>query len=150
MNHELLTYKDGKLYWKESRGRVSKGQEAGRLTMTGYRHVCINGQEFYAHRLIWEGFNGPIPEGLEIDHVDRNRDNNNLANLRLVTPSENKLNRGISKNSTTKVKGVYWSKQKQKWSAEITRDSKKKFLGYYACFFVAVKARKTAESNDLS
>ena len=145
MNHELLSYRDGKLYWKESRGRVSKGQEAGRLTKTGYRHICLNGHEHYAHRI-----NGPIPDGFEIDHIDRNRDNNQLANLRLVTPSENKLNMGLRKDSVTKVKGVYWSKQKQKWSAEITRNSKKKFIGYYDCFFAAVKARKTAEINALS
>ena len=150
MNHELLSYRDGKLYWKESRGRVSKGQEAGRLTKTGYRHICLNGREHYAHRIIWKGFNGPIPNGFEIDHIDRNRDNNQLANLRLVTPSENKLNIGLRKDSVTKVKGVYWSKQKQKWSAEITRNSKKKFIGYYDCFFAAVKARKTAEINALS
>ena len=43
----------------------------------------------YVHRLVWEAFNGPIPDGFEIDHVDENKANNSLNNLRLVTRTEN-------------------------------------------------------------
>ena len=43
----------------------------------------------YVHRLVWEAFNGPIPEGLQINHLDENKHNNSLSNLSLVTPSEN-------------------------------------------------------------
>lgn len=41
------------------------------------------------HRLVWEAFNGAIPEGYEIDHVDENKGNNSLGNLRLMTRLEN-------------------------------------------------------------
>ena len=45
------------------------------------------------HRIVWEAFNGKIPAGLEIDHIDRDKHNNTLSNLRLVTHSENCLNK---------------------------------------------------------
>lgn len=48
----------------------------------------------YVHRAIWEAFNGPIPEGYEINHKDENRQNNNLENLELLTHLEN-LNYGF-------------------------------------------------------
>lgn len=45
-----------------------------------------------AHRIVWQSFNGPIPDGLMIDHIDRRPENNRLDNLRLVTHRENRVN----------------------------------------------------------
>lgn len=50
-------------------------------------------KKFVIHRLMWIVFNGPIPEGYQIDHIDRNNTNNMLSNLRCVTVSENQLNK---------------------------------------------------------
>lgn len=47
---------------------------------------------FKVHRLVWESFNGPIPSGMQIDHINTVRDDNRLANLRVVTPKENSNN----------------------------------------------------------
>lgn len=47
---------------------------------------------FNAHRLVWMAFNGPIPDGMEIDHIDRNPSNNALDNLRVVSRSQNRAN----------------------------------------------------------
>lgn len=59
----------------------------------GYEFICYKGHEIvYVHRLVYEAFNGEIPDGLEIDHIDRNKHNNNPDNLRLVTRSENMTN----------------------------------------------------------
>lgn len=57
-----------------------------------YIRININNHHYSAHRLVWEAFNGPIPEGMVIDHIDGNRSNNALSNLRLVTQSENMSN----------------------------------------------------------
>lgn len=46
-------------------------------------------QRFFVHRLVWEAFNGPIPEGMQCNHLDENPQNNRLENLSLVTPKEN-------------------------------------------------------------
>lgn len=59
----------------------------------GYLSVRLksNGKRInkYVHRLVWEAFNGPIPLGYEINHIDHNKYNNNLCNLELVTHSDN-------------------------------------------------------------
>jgi len=61
---------------------------------TGYYQVNLTNankvrSKHYVHGLVWEAFNGKIPEGLEIDHIDNDKNNNNLSNLRLVTRRDN-------------------------------------------------------------
>lgn len=68
------------------------GKEVGFKTLNGYVHVHSNGKELYGHRIVWEAFNGEIPEGMEIDHINTDRSDNRLENLRLVSSSENKRN----------------------------------------------------------
>ena len=58
----------------------------------GYRQVLIGGKSFYVHRLVVETFLGPIPEGYQIDHINRDRSSNMVTNLRICTPSENRRN----------------------------------------------------------
>lgn len=61
---------------------------------SGYGFITCEGQnKVSVHRLVYEAFKGEIPEGMEIDHIDRNRRNNNPDNLRVVTHKENMLNR---------------------------------------------------------
>lgn len=59
----------------------------------GYKTTLVNtrieNERAYIHRLVWEAFNGAIPEGMEIDHINNDRSDNRLENLRLVTKSEN-------------------------------------------------------------
>ena len=58
----------------------------------GYQMVQVNKAVKYLHRLVWEAFYGQIPHGMEIDHINTNRDDNHLDNLRMVTSKENKNN----------------------------------------------------------
>ncbi len=57
-------------------------------------------------RYIWEEVYGLIPEGMEIDHINRNRRDNRLENLRLVSRSQNNFNKGKYRNNTSGYKGV--------------------------------------------
>lgn len=59
-----------------------------------YLHLYRDGKSrhYRVHRLVWEAFNGSIPDGYEIDHVNGVKDDNRLANLRVVTPKENNHN----------------------------------------------------------
>lgn len=59
----------------------------------GYRLINYKGKNYRIHRLVVEAFIGPIPEGFEVDHIDRDRSNNDVTNLRIVTHSENCRNR---------------------------------------------------------
>lgn len=61
---------------------------------SGYQFVKIRNLDkkysyHYVHRLVWESFYGPIPEGLQINHKDENKSNNSLENLEIVTPKQN-------------------------------------------------------------
>jgi hypothetical protein len=68
------------------------------------------------HRFVWEIWHGPIYVGFEIDHINGNRLDNRLSNLRLVTHKENQQNYHASKNNcTSKYKGVHWKKDHNKW-----------------------------------
>jgi hypothetical protein len=78
----------------------------------------------YLHRVVYELAHGTIPAGLHIDHIDGNKSNNLLSNLRLVTHQENHFNR-------TKAKGYYWFKRDKKWMAYIGLNGKNKHIGYY-------------------
>ncbi len=84
----------GKTFYITDKGDIynSCRKYKGGKTKNGYILVQLNHEQKYAHRLVWEAFNGKIPEGMEIDHINTIRDDNRLCNLRLVTPKENKKN----------------------------------------------------------
>jgi hypothetical protein len=63
-----------------------------------------------------------------LDHINNDRHDNRIENLRAVSARQNQHNRSINKNSTSGVKGVYWHKQSGKWMAKVCCDSK----NYYA------------------
>lgn len=70
----------------------------------GYIRFFIREHHYSAHHLVWEAFNGPIPKGMVIDHIDGNKSNNAISNLRLVSQSENIYhNTEISKGTAKKV-----------------------------------------------
>lgn len=79
----------------------------------GYIRVRFDNKEYRAHRIIWEMHNGPIPEGMLIDHIDRDVKNNNITNLRLATRQQNNSNKsGISNlpKGVTRTGGKYRAK----------------------------------------
>lgn len=55
----------------------------------GYLRACLLGKFYLVHRLVWEAFNGPIPAGMQVNHIDEDKTNNRLDNLNLMTPKEN-------------------------------------------------------------
>jgi len=130
--NNLFIYIDGDLFWKEKPSkRDPAGMKAGSLRNDGYIGIYINGTYHFAHRVIWEMFNGVIPSNLCIDHINRNRSDNRLNNLRLSTFQQNHFNRSKQSNNRSGFKGVSWHKQKQKWVAQIKIEGKNKFLGFF-------------------
>lgn len=84
-------------------------------------------------------------KGQEIDHIDRNRLNNQKSNLRFCTRSENVINAGMLKNNVSGVKGVHWSNWHKLWMAYIEKDKKRKYLGFFKHKQDAIKERELAE-----
>jgi len=95
---ELLQYDPdtGVFVWLQSRrARASEGSIAGSNHPSKHRIIRIDGVNFYAHRLAWIYVHGPIPDGMLIDHINGQRGDNRIKNLRTVTHKENMGNMGI-------------------------------------------------------
>ena len=123
--HELLDYDGSNLIWKVNRGtNKTKGEIAGCTRKGGYRRIAINKRKYQAHRLLWIYHYGSIDKDLDIDHINGDKRDNSIENLRLITHQENHFNR-------TTAKGYCWNKAAKKWRAQIQVDYKKITLGFY-------------------
>lgn len=90
------------------------------------------------------------PEGLETDHINGNKLDNRVENLRNVTHSQNQLHSRIPRNNTSGVKGVVWDKKNKKWQAQIKVNSKNYHLGRFSDKDSAIMARVEAEAFFLT
>ena len=110
-------------------GRNLAGSNAGGVSTGGYCVLHIDGAKRYAHILAYLYANGTYHRF--IDHIDGNRLNNRISNLRPCTMSQNIANSGKRKSNTSGYKGVHWDRQKNRWIAQITRDRRAFFIGYF-------------------
>lgn len=95
------------LVWKVDRpAGVRAGDMAGTRGGAGYYQVSVLGKRYSAHRIIWELHNEAIPDGMQVDHIDRDFTNNVIANLRLATVNQNQSNR-LQPLPATGVRGVF-------------------------------------------
>ncbi len=122
---ELLHYnqKTGRFTWAKDRTGVSKGAIAGSFNHYGYRQIVIYGTNYLAHRLAWLYENGEWPSD-QIDHINEDKADNKITNLRIANNSQNNRNRGPNKTNKSGYKGVSWSKWHNKWRARINIDEK--------------------------
>ena len=147
---ELLTYspESGELRWKVRPCQsMSVGDVAGGVSQEGYIKVRVKGSIYAAHRIAWALHYGAPPTTV-IDHKNGNRSDNRIANLRLVSNSENGLNRKLHLNSTSAHRGVHYHKQKKKWEVRIKVNGKRLYLGAYLCVEDAIAARLKAEADN--
>jgi hypothetical protein len=147
--NELFRYEDGNLYHKNSMGnQVKEGDLVGCVDKsTGYVRASVKNKRYYVHRIIWEMYNGTMPEGMQIDHISGIRSDNRIENLRVVTHTINMRNQKKYATNTSGVTGVCWSKKSSKWRAHIKVNNKKIHLGYFEDWFEAVCARKSTENK---
>jgi len=125
----LFENRDGSLYWKVSKGRTKAGNEAGNLTENGYKRFRTGGKTYLVHRIVFLMHHGYMPEF--VDHIDGNKINNSIENLRAVSQSQNQWNSKLRTDNITGYKGVRWHKHAKKWTAKITMNKKTKHLGYF-------------------
>jgi hypothetical protein len=143
---KLLRYEPetGKLFWLERRATsVAEGDEAGSFH-NGYLRISINRKDYRAHRLAWAIYYGSEPSG-EIDHINGNRSDNRIVNLRVVSRFENSQNHKLSRTNKTGVVGVSFDKRTNRYKAKIVFRGKSYDLGRFANFEDAVAIRKNAE-----
>lgn len=112
----------------------------------GYLRSGVDGDLVYNHRISWAHYYREQPPEF-IDHIDGNRRNNKIDNLRACTLSENQMNRKLNSNSTTGYTGVSFMKNKRKFKATIYKNSKPIYLGIYETAEEASKAYQKAKDN---
>jgi hypothetical protein len=106
--------------------------------------VQVRRKHFLAHRLIWMLVHGPIPPGMEIDHIDHDHTNNRIDNLRLVTRKENMRNQARYPTNKTGVNGVRLLPH-GRYQARIHIDGHEKSLGNFKTLEEAAAARAAAD-----
>ncbi|HFD7741072.1 TPA: HNH endonuclease [Serratia marcescens] len=105
--------------------RIKAGYQVGSISSYGYYRTKLNGKEIAAHRVVWQLHNGEIPEGMQIDHIDGTRVNNDISNLRLASVSENLQNQKLSTKNATGIKGLSWCARYQYWRGSIQKHGKR-------------------------
>lgn len=143
---EIFEYNpdDGFVRWKQGRSNMIAGSRVGSINKYGYLHVTINSKSYKLSRVIWILMFGSIPENYYIDHINGNKSDNRLSNLRLATNNQNQQNRPAPKNSSSHYRGVTWHKQMKKWMARICHNNKRETLGFFEtaeAAYAAYKAR---------
>ena len=161
MLHKLLRYDSDadKLFWRERPlglfkdkkycsmwNSANSGAETFKNNVNGYLCGTIFGMKHRTHRVIWAMHYGEWPKG-QIDHINRDKTDNRVCNLRDVSQTENQRNRPKNKNNTSGHNGIYTMSNKRDgdfWAAHIQVDGENIHLGNFAELHNAVRARKDA------
>ena len=125
----ILLYESetGFVYWKKTKQLVKACIKCN----SKYKRIMIDRTPYVLHRVIYQLHYGDLTVSDPIDHIDQDTQNNRIENLRKANVFLNNQNQGNRKNNTSGYKGVSWSKQKKKWRATITINSKHKTLGVF-------------------
>jgi hypothetical protein len=107
------------------------GQHAGCFSKAQhYIILVINARHYLAHRIAWLHVTGKWPDK-EIDHINSDRSDNRLVNLRIATPQENLWNQPKKPTNASGFKGVSFFKRDGSWKAQIRWGGKQRHIGYY-------------------
>lgn len=165
----LLKYdsETGKLFWlprtaemfsgtsfrggAEVKAKTWNNRYAGKETFNGrhpngYKCGAILGHGYLTHRVIWLFETGSWPAD-QLDHINGDRTDNRMENLREVSNAENARNMSISVRNKSGIPGVFWEAQRRKWIANIGENGRTKHLGSFDEFDLAVEARDKAKAE---
>ena len=139
----------GEFFWKIKPSKnIAKGSKAGGVDKLGYVRLQYTykgvARKMYLHRLAWRIYYGEWPD-LVIDHINRDRSDNRLCNLRVVTVRDNVRN---ARPKSGKYSGVHFDSLRSKWVAKVRVDGGKRiFLGRFPCPTLAAIAYDKASSE---
>jgi hypothetical protein len=142
LNYDPLT---GVFHWAVRRSpKVKAGDRAGARNNEGYVGIEFNERSYKAHRLAWLVTHGEWPAG-EIDHINGDRGDNRIANLRVGSKAQNQQNRKLNKDNTSGHIGVH--PRGRKWGASIAYLGKQRYLGTFATVEDAAAAYRKAKAD---
>ncbi len=137
----------GQMHWKK-RPAVHTPVRVGDPAFSanhskGYKRGNFLGRLLFAHRVVWAMHHGDWPE--QIDHINGDRADNRIENLRRADPVTNGRNKRLLDSNTSGAVGVNWSGVCQKWAASICVNKRQVHLGTFENKDDAIAARKAAE-----
>lgn len=141
--NSIFEYRNGELFYKVNHFRKNAGKKVGTKKPDGCLHVSIKGKSYLLHRVIFMMKHGYLPE--QIDHIDGNRSNNQIENLRPATHSQNSQNAKTRVDSLNGNKNITYNKKHNKWRVRVQANNKRLYIGSFGDFelaeLVAVEAR---------
>lgn len=159
----LLIYdaESGEFEWKERPPSLCKSAGewarwnaiyAGTPALTsqnrhGYRHGHILTKPMLAHRVAWAMYVGEWPSG-QIDHINGNRADNRITNLRMTGVVGNARNQKVRSSNSSGCMGVSFHRSTGKWRVRINKDGRRVSGGLYASLEEAIRARRALESEE--
>lgn len=136
--HELFDYQNGELVRK----KFARKRYADPLK-SEYLMTLADKKYYKTHRLIYMYHYGYMPK--QLDHIDGDKHNNRIENLRECLPSNNSMNIGVKLNNTSGIKGVVWEPSRNKWRTRVCVQGKTVFSGRFndleLAELVAIEAR---------
>jgi len=129
----------GLLFWKRDYARQLGGNRAGRIGSLGYIVLYFEKKYWFGHRLAWYLATGNHPKE-QIDHINGDRADNRLINLREASHGENNRNRGAHKDNISGYKGVSYMKRDGRYKARININKTCVNLGHFDTALEAHKA----------
>lgn len=134
-------FEKGILVWKVSNSnRIKVGSSPTTINNNGYYSVKIDGKRLLVHRVLWLMSGKDLPDHL--DHINRDRLDNRMSNLRPATKSQNQANKNGKPGTSSQYKGVYWIKRNKKWAVSIKWEGKRYYLGLFT------NEKEAAEAYD--
>lgn len=127
---ELLDYDPctGVFTWRISRGNRAARSKAGTLDSNGYVYIAIDKKDYVAHKLAWIYTNGDVGNR-ELDHINLQKNDNRITNLRVATRAQNCANSRIRSTNKSGYKGV--KLERGRWIARIKLPGQNKYLGSF-------------------
>lgn len=157
----LADYSSGQLIWKTRplhhfhdvrAQKILNARHAGRIAGTpgkdGYVRVLLGRKSYLIHRIIWTLAHGNIPNDMHIDHINHDRSDNSLGNLRIVSRKENLKNKSRSSRNSTGYSGITFRPDDGKYMVRISVNGKRYSAGCFSSLEEAVSVRNMELSKN--
>lgn len=145
---QLLHYDpDTGIFTRIESNRVDRlGKQAGSCNTKGHIQIRLDGTLYVAHRLVWLYMTGEFPIN-QLDHIDGDKTNNKIANLREATNKQNQENVPLQVNNTSGYRGVSFDKRLKKFRAYVCHNRQQITLGFFITAELAAAAAKKARDQ---
>jgi hypothetical protein len=127
----FLSEREWKLVNTRCAGKIA-GSERLRNDGVGYLYVKVNGKNEAVHRIVLFMHGVEIPKGMQVDHINQDKQDNRIENLRVTTPTQNCMNQRMPTHNTSGHMNVLWRSDRQKWMVKFVINGKVKKFGHYS------------------